>query len=69
MKPVGVQLPEAVLDKIDRLAEEHNTTRSAILRNLLDNGLRAQKYYPDDFHLVPEVHEEEDAVELTREAE
>lgn len=69
MGPIGVKLTEEQLTRIDRLAQEHNTSRSAILRSVVDNGLRAPKYYPDEFDIDPDRHEQLDAVELTKQGQ
>jgi len=67
MKVLSVQVPDDWADKIDELADEHDTSRAAVLRNLIDNGFRVRKYYPDEFPLTPERFEEADAVELAKE--
>lgn len=66
MKTVTVKIPEDWADSIDRLAEEHDTSRAAVLRSAIDDGLRAHKYYPDEFAINPERYEHPDAVELAR---
>ena len=67
MQTATVKLPEDWIDKLDKIAEEHDTSRAAVLRSAIDDGLRAYKYYPDDFSLAPERYEHPDAVELARE--
>jgi len=66
MDVVTVKLPDSHVDHLDKLADEHDTTRAAILRSVIDNGLRAPKYYPDEFPILPENHEMADAVELAK---
>lgn len=66
MELVAVKVPDDVDSHIDKLADKHDTTRSAVLRSVLDNGLRAPKYYPDEFPIQPENHERADAVELAK---
>lgn len=66
MKTVTVKVPDEWADSIDRIAEGHETSRAAVLRSAIDDGLRAHKYYPDDFALNPEDYEKADAVELVR---
>jgi len=66
MEVVTVQLPDDWIDHIDMKAEEHNTSRAAVLRSVIDNGLRAPKYYPDEFPINPEQYERHDAVELAK---
>jgi len=61
----AVRLPENVGEKVEELAEKHDTTKSAVLRALVDNGLRARKW--DEFRIVPTNHERRDAVEQARE--
>jgi predicted transcriptional regulator len=60
----AVRLPESVAEAVDRIAEEHDTTHSAVLRALVDNGLRARKW--DEFSIHPAHHEQRDAVEQAR---
>jgi hypothetical protein len=67
MKPIGVQLPDEWIDKMDELADEHDIERSAVMRSVIDNGLRAHKYYPEEFEIVPEAFEQSDAVKLAKE--
>lgn len=66
MKTVTVKVPDDWADSIDEIAESHETSRAAVLRSAIDDGLRAYKYYPDDFALDPESYEKADAVELTQ---
>jgi predicted DNA-binding protein len=61
----AVRLPENVGEKVEELAERHGTTNSAVLRALVDNGLRARKW--DEFSIVPTNHELRDAVERASE--
>lgn len=61
----AVRLPENVGEKVEELAERHDTTQSAVLRALVDNGLRARKW--DEFSIVPTSHERRDAVERASE--
>lgn len=67
MEPIGVKLTEAQVNRLDELAEEHDTSRSAVLRSVVDNGLRATKYHPDEFPILPDQYEQADAVELAKE--
>jgi predicted transcriptional regulator len=48
----AVRLPDSLSDKVEELANEHDTTESEVMRHLLDNGLRAHKYY-DGFEIDP----------------
>ena len=48
----AVRLKEEIGDEIDRLAQKHNTTKSDVLRELVENGLRAHKYY-EEFEIQP----------------
>jgi len=61
-----VKLPEDWIDTLDKIAEEHDTSRAAVLRSAIDDGLRAHKYYPDDFAINPEQYEQADAVQLAK---
>jgi predicted transcriptional regulator len=61
----AVRLPENVGENVEELAERHDTTQSAVLRALVDNGLRARKW--DEFGIVPTNHERRDAVEQASE--
>lgn len=54
---------------MDGIAEEHNTSRAAVLRSVIDNGLRAPKYYSDEFPILPEEYERHDAVELAKQGQ
>jgi metal-responsive CopG/Arc/MetJ family transcriptional regulator len=40
---VSMALPKQTLDTIDKLARQHNTTRSTIMRQLIDEALAARK--------------------------
>ena len=66
MEVATVKLPDDWISHIDELAEHHGTTRAAVLRSVIDNGLRAPKYYPDEFPIKPEQYEQHDAVELAK---
>ena len=44
---ISVRVDPSLLDYIDQLADQHDTTRSEVARHLLDNGSRAHKYYPE----------------------
>jgi predicted transcriptional regulator len=66
MKTVTVKVPDDWVNSLDSLAEDHDTSRAAVLRSAIDDGLRAHKYYPDEFALNPEEYEEPDAVELAK---
>jgi len=44
---ISVRVDDELLEHVDQLAEQHNTTRSEVARHLLDNGARAQKYYSE----------------------
>lgn len=44
---ISVRVDDDLLNHIDHLAEQHDTTRSEVARHLLDNGSRARKYYPE----------------------
>jgi len=69
MKTVTVKIPDDQADKIDRLADEFDTSRAAILRSAIDDGLRAHKYYPDDFGLDPERYEMRTAPEMAKDGD
>jgi len=66
MQTATVKLPEEWIDSLDRIADEHDTSRAAVLRSAIDDGLRAHKYHPDEFAINPERYEHPDAVELTK---
>ena len=53
LRSTGVQLPESQYRALDKLAEHHGTTRSAVIRAAIDTGLRAQKY-DEQYALDPE---------------
>lgn len=44
---ISVRVDDDLADYLDQLAEQHDTTRSEVARQLLDNGSRAHKYYPE----------------------
>jgi len=69
MKVVTVKLPDDQVDTLDRLADEHDTSRAAVLRSAIDDGLRAHKYYPDDFTINPERYEMRSAPELAKDGD
>jgi metal-responsive CopG/Arc/MetJ family transcriptional regulator len=64
----GVQLPKGWIDTLDELAEENETSRSAVIRAAIDMGLRARKY-DDAFELVPENHERDTVADLAKQGE
>lgn len=66
METVSVQVPEEWVETVDERAEEYDTTRAAILRTVIDNGLRAHKYDEANFPVYLEQMERADAVELAR---
>jgi hypothetical protein len=67
MKTVTVKVPDDWVNSLDSLAEKHDSSRAAVLRSAIDDGLRAHKYYPDEFGINPELYEKADAVELAKE--
>jgi len=69
MKVVTVKIPESQADRIDNLADEYDTSRAAVLRSVIDDGLRAYKYYPDDFGIEPERYQMKTAPELARDGD
>ncbi len=69
MQVATVKLPERTLDRIDRIAEEYDSTRAAVLRSVIDNGLRAPKYYSAEFPIEPDRYEQDDAVKLAKKGE
>jgi len=64
----GIQLPEGWIDTLDKLAEEHDTSRSAVIRAAIDMGLRARKY-DEAFELAPENHERDTVADLAKQGE
>lgn len=66
MENLSVQVPEDWADTIDKLADKHDTSRAAVLRSAIDDGLRAHKYYPDEFAINPERYEYRNAPELAK---
>ena len=69
MQTVTVKVPDEWVESIDRMADENGSSRAAILRCAIDNGLRARKYYPEDFPIDPEVHEMRTAPELAKDGD
>ena len=69
MKVVTVKIPDEQADHIDNLADEYDSSRAAILRSAIDDGLRAHKYYPEDFGLEPERYEMRTAPELAKDGD
>jgi len=69
MRVFTVKLPDDQADHIDNLADEYDTSRAAILRSAIDDGLRAHKYYPEDFEINPERHEMRTAPELAKDGD
>jgi hypothetical protein len=67
MNPVGVKLTPEQLEKVDSIADEYDTSRSAVLRCVVDNGLRAGKYHPDEFPIDPKPWEQSNAPQLAKE--
>lgn len=66
MQVVTVKLPDDWIEHMDDIANQHDTSRAAVMRSVVDNGLRAPKYYPDDLPIQPERYEQSDAVELAK---
>lgn len=69
MKTVTAKIPDDMAKHIDSLADEYDTSRAAIIRSVLDNGLRAPKYYPEDFPMDPEHHEMRSAAEMAEDGD
>jgi hypothetical protein len=69
MKTLTVRIPDDQADRIDDIAEEHDTSRAAVLRSAIDDGLRAHKYYPDEFGINPERYERRSAPELAEDGD
>lgn len=69
MEVFTVKLPDEQAEKVDALADEFDTSRAAILRSAIDDGLRAYKYYPDDFGIDPERYEMRTAPELAKDGD
>lgn len=64
MKSHGLYMPEEWIEHTDQLAEEHNTTRAAVLRALIDTGWRAVQN--GDYELDPEEFHRPNAPELSQ---
>lgn len=47
---ISARVSEPVSNDITRLADSTGLSRSEVIRRLIDNGLRAQKYY-DEFQI------------------
>lgn len=69
MQTATVKIPDDWAEQIDKLADEHDTSRAAVLRSAIDDGLRAHKYYPDEFAINPEQHEMRSAPELAKDGD
>jgi len=50
---LSAKLPKDQADHIRELADRHDVPVSAVLREVIDTGLRAPKYY-DEFEIRPE---------------
>ena len=68
MEVATVKLPDDWIEHLDRVAEEHGTSRAAVLRSVIDNGLRVPKYY-EEFEINPDQYVLENAVELRKRGE
>lgn len=68
MPNVTVNLPDSMLDRVKEIEEEHNTTRAAAVRSVINSGLRASKYH-DEFTLDPENWEMDNCVDLAKKGE
>jgi predicted DNA-binding protein len=53
LKTLSAKLPKDQANHIQELADHHNVPVSAVLREVIDTGLRAPKYY-DEFEIQPE---------------
>lgn len=69
MKTVTVKIPEDWAENIDRLADEHGTSRASVLRSAIDDGLRAHKYYPEEFAINPDRYEMKSAAEMAKDGD
>lgn len=56
LEPVTVKLPSDQLERINSMADYHGVSRSAVMRNIVFNGIRAHKYM-EEFDLDPEHYE------------
>jgi len=52
METLSVKVDPERKETIQDIAEEYDATQSEVLRHLLDNGIRAHKYY-DGFEIRP----------------
>lgn len=54
---ISVRVDDDLVEYLDGLADQYDTTRSEVARHLLDNGTRAHKYYPE-FNIDPRTQYE-----------
>lgn len=52
-RTLSYRLDEKTHNHLERLADKHDVSKSEVARVALQSGLRAGKYYPDDFSLGP----------------
>jgi hypothetical protein len=64
MEVLTVKVSEDLVDGLDRIAEDHGTSRASVLRCVIDNGLQASTNQPEEYPFNPEEYELQDAVEL-----
>jgi len=44
MKTISIKMPESLLEEIDRIARQKNSSRSSVIRDLLKEGLSLRKH-------------------------
>jgi len=65
-RTVGVYLADDTIDRLDHLAETHDTDRAALIRACVDIGLNAREHTDGNkFHRKVKHHETEDAIDMT----
>jgi len=52
-RTLSYRLDEETHDHLEQLAEQHDVSKSEVARAALRAGLRAGRYYPEDFSLGP----------------
>lgn len=56
LEPVTVKLPPDQADTIQKIADYHDVSKSAVMRNVVFNGIRAHKYI-EEFDMEPQNYE------------
>jgi len=66
-RTVGVHMPEDWIEHADELADEYDTTRAAVFRELIDVGFIAQR--ESEIRFNPKAQTRRDAIEMIQDGD